>query len=102
MRSLFVRSPLSLAHCDLISGAILLAWLATTQSCPAQETPTAGQDKKPGTASPRGGGDAARRDDVALVDDSLADDFAAVGRELLIGAGVGRGAASLEEARGAE
>src|SRR6266446_958868 len=56
MRSLTVRSPWSLVRCNPILGAILLAWLVTVQSCPAQEAPAAGPDKKPATAPPQGGG----------------------------------------------
>src|SRR6266446_4052252 len=56
MRSLTVRSPWSLVRCNPILGAILLAWLVTVQSCPAQEAPAAGPDKKPATAPAQGNG----------------------------------------------
>src|SRR2546425_7897496 len=55
MRSLFVRSPWYTGRCDLISGAILFGWLATTQSCLAQEAPSQSQEKKPAAATEKPG-----------------------------------------------
>src|SRR5438093_8809315 len=55
MRSLLVRRPRYTVRCDLISGAILFGWLATTQSCPAQEAPAQSQEKKPAAATEKQG-----------------------------------------------
>src|SRR5436190_21623412 len=55
MRSLFVRSPWSVVRCGLISAAILLAWLVTTQTCLAQEAPSQSQEKKPAAATEKPG-----------------------------------------------
>jgi len=46
-------------HCGLISVAFLLAWLAATQSCPAQEAPPPTQEKKP-AATPGKGDDSGK------------------------------------------
>src|SRR5207249_8626150 len=55
MRSLLIRRPRYTVRCDLISGAILFGWLATTQSCLAQEAPSQSQEKKPAAATEKPG-----------------------------------------------